>query len=507
MIDIAGGMGANLLIGIETALSPTNLLYCFLGVFLGTLVGVLPGIGALAAISMLFPLTFYLEPTTALIMLAGIWYGSSYGGSTAAILLNLPGTPSSAITCLDGYPMAKSGRAGVALMLTTLASFFGGSVAIAMMMLFSPLIAHYALQFGSPEYFALMLLGLVAASSISVGSPVKSMAAIVIGILLGTIGIDIYSGGNRFTFGILPLSDGLSLVALAMGLFGVAEVISSVRTLANDHQPRTRITLRSMIPTRDDLKRSFMPASRGSLVGVIFGALPGTGPTIASFMAYALEKRVSREPERFGKGAIEGVVAPEAANNAADQAAFIPTMTLGIPGSATMAIMLGALLIQGITPGPALITQRPDIFWGLVMSFWIGNLLLVIINVPLIGIWVRLLTIPYHLLFPAVLMFVCIGVFSVNLNVFDIWVVLVFGAVGYAMRIVGLPTAPLILGFVLGPMMEEHFRRAMILSRGDFSTFFTGPINGFLMSVTCLLLLWSIYSELNVSRRRKFGRH
>lgn len=506
MMEFASGMGANLMIGIETALSPTNLLYCFLGVFLGTLVGVLPGIGALAAISMLFPLTFYLEPTTALIMLAGIWYGASYGGSTAAILLNLPGTPSSAITCLDGYPMAKNGRAGVALMMTTLASFFGGSVAIAMMMLFSPIIAHYALQFGSPEYFALMLLGLVAASSISVGSPVKSMAAIVIGILLGTIGIDIYTGGNRYTFGILPLSDGLSLVALAMGLFGVAEVISSVRTLGNDYRPKPRITLRSMIPTRDDLKRSIMPASRGSMVGVLFGALPGTGPTIASFMAYALEKRFSREPERFGKGAIEGVVAPESANNAADQAAFIPTMTLGIPGSATMAIMLGALLIQGITPGPALITQRPDIFWGLVMSFWIGNLLLVIINVPLIGIWVRLLTIPYHLLFPAVLMFVCIGVFSVNLSVFDVWVVLIFGAVGYAMRIVGMPTAPLILGFVLGPMMEEHFRRAMILSRGDITTFITGPINGFLMSVTCLLLFWSIYAELRTGNRKKIGR-
>lgn len=498
-------MGANLMIGIETALSPTNLLYCFLGVFLGTLIGVLPGIGALAAISMLFPLTFYLEPTTALIMLAGIWYGASYGGSTAAILLNLPGTPSSAITCLDGYPMAKNGRAGVALMMTTLASFFGGSVAIVMMMLFSPIIAHYALQFGSPEYFALMLLGLVAASSISIGSPVKSMAAIVIGILLGTIGIDIYTGGNRYTFGILPLSDGLSLVALAMGLFGVAEVISSVRILGNDYRPKPRITLRSMIPTRDDLKRSIMPVSRGSMVGVLFGALPGTGPTIASFMAYALEKRVSREPKRFGKGAIEGVVAPESANNAADQAAFIPTMTLGIPGSATMAIMLGALLIQGITPGPALITQRPDIFWGLVMSFWIGNILLVIINVPLIGIWVRLLTIPYHLLFPAVLMFVCIGVFSVNLSIFDVWVVLIFGSVGYAMRIVGMPTAPLILGFVLGPMMEEHFRRAMILSRGDISTFIAGPINGFLMSVTCLLLSWSIYTELRAGNRKKIG--
>eukprot|EP00873_Tetraselmis_striata_P030048 jgi/Tetstr1/450312/TSEL_037348.t1 len=384
MIELLG----NVAIGLETAVTPVNLIYCFVGVFVGMLVGVLPGIGPLTAISMLLPLTYHFDPTTALIMLGGIWYGTAYGGSTAAILLNIPGTTSSAVACLDGYPMAQQGRGGVALLMTTVASFIGASIAIVILMGFAPVIARYALQFGSADYFALMVLGLVAASAISDGSAAKGLGMVVLGIVLGTFGMDIYSGQTRFSFSFLELANGISLVGLAMGLFGVAEVVSSVGSSERKPIDRSSVTFRAMKPTPDDLKRSWLPILRGTGLGSFFGTLPGTGPSIASFMSYALEKRIAREPQRFGHGAIEGVVAPEAANNAADQTAFIPTLALGIPGSATMALMLGALTINGIAPGPSLMTAQPGLFWGLIMSFWIGNLMLLILNIPMIGIWV-----------------------------------------------------------------------------------------------------------------------
>lgn len=486
----------NLALGLQTAFSLTNLFYCFVGVFLGTLLGVVPGIGVLAAISLLYPVTFYLDPLAAIIMLAGIYYGTSYGGSTASILLNLPGTPSNAVACLDGYPMAKQGRAGVALLMTTVASFVGGSIGIVLMMMFSPTIARYGLEFGSAEYFALMTLGLVAASALSDDAPAKALAMSALGMVFGLIGTDIYTGVQRFTFGMTGLIDGIGLAVIAMGLFGVSEVIASIRRIKGVQVEAKSVTFKSMVPTRDDVKRSVFPILRGSGIGSFFGTLPGTGGMIASFMSYTVEQRLAKEPERFGKGAIEGVAAPEAANNAADQTAFIPTMTLGIPGSPAMAIMLGILMIHGINPGPQLITQHPDVFWGLIMSFWIGNLLLVVLNIPLIGLWVRLLTIPYHLLYPSVLVFVCIGVYSINNSAFDVWPVIGFALLGYGMSLLRFPAAPMILGFVLGPLMEEHFRRAMTLSNGNFGTFVDSGIARTVMFLVALLLLWAVWKTV-----------
>jgi TctA family transporter len=426
-------------------------------------------------------------------MLAGVFYGSSYGGSTASILLNLPGTPSSAVACLDGYPMSKQGRGGVALLMTTAASFVGGSIGIVIMMLFSPVIVEYALKFGPAEYFAMMVLGLVAASTISTGSAAKGIAMVVAGILLGCMGSDLETGASRFTFNIPELFDGIGLVIVAMGLFGVTEVVASIRSMQAGRIDPKAISFRSMIPTRDDVRRSRYPILRGTALGSFFGALPGTGGVIASFMAYALEKKIARDPSRFGKGAVEGVVAPEAANNAADQTAFIPTLTLGIPGNVIMALMIGALTIHGIVPGPQLMVQRPEMFWGLIMSFWIGNVLLVILNIPLIGVWIRILAVPYHLMYPAILMFVCIGVYSVNNSPFDVILVMVFGAVGYVMRLLELQPAPLLLGFVLGPLMEENLRRALLISRGDFAVFIDRPICAVIMALTAMLLVWAVY--------------
>ncbi len=491
---------SNVLLGLETALSVTNLFYCFLGVTLGILVGVIPGLGALTAISVLFPITFYLPPDAALIMLAGIWYGTTYGGSTAAILLNLPGTHANAVTCLDGYPLAQQGRGGTALLLATGASFAGGSIGILLLMLSAPVIAEYALGFGAAEYFSLIVLGLVAASTISDGSAVKGLAMVTLGVALGTVGPDIFTGMPRFSFGILELSDSISLIAIVMGLFGIAEVIASVNRTDVKNVSASSIKFNSILPRRDELRRSWLPMLRGSSLGAFFGTLPGTGPSIAAFMSYAIEKRLSKTPERFGNGAVEGVVAPEAANNAADQTAFIPTLTLGIPGSPTMALMIGALMVQGIAPGPDLMANKPELFWGLIMSFWIGNLLLVIMNLPLIGLWVKVLTVPYHILFPTVLMFICIGTYSVANSAFDVWLAAGFGLLGYAMRILAWPAAPLLLGFVLGPMLEEHFRRSMILSRGEFTIFVDRPISASVLAIALLLLLWSGWGAM--SRRR-----
>lgn len=486
---------SNVTLGLEVALEPTNLLYCFLGVFLGMLVGVVPGVGVLSAIALLFPLTFALEPTTALIMLAGIWYGTGYGGRTASILLNIPGSPANAITCLDGYPMAQQGRAGVALFMTTMASFIGGCIGIVVLMFFAPVIATYALSFGSAEYFSLMLLGLIAASSVSEGSAIKGLAMVMVGIILGMVGADMYTGTPRFVFGHMELMDHISLTALAMGLFGVSEMIASVRNVSVASAKKAPdVSFKAMKPTTDDVRRSWLPVLRGSSIGTFFGTLPGTGVSVASFMAYAIEKRVAKEPSRFGKGAIEGIMAPESADNAAEQTSFIPTLGLGIPGSASMALMLGALMVHGIAPGPSLINDQPQLFWGLVMSFWIGNVILVFLNVPLIGLWVRMLTIPYRLLYPAVLVFICIGVYSVNNSAFEVSLVILFGLLGYTLRVLDFPIAPVLLGFVLGPLMEEHFRRALLISRGDFMTFVERPISGAVLAITVLVLGWLLLS-------------
>jgi len=490
---------SNLALGLDTALSLSNLLYCFIGVFLGTFVGVLPGIGAMVTIALLLPITYHLEPTSALVMLAGVYYGAYYGGSTASILLNLPGTPAAAVVCLDGYPMAQQGRAGVALFMTTIASFVGATVGILILMLAGPLISEIGFKFGPAEYFSMMLLGLMAAATIGQGSPLKGIAMVIVGILIGLIGTDVNSGVARYSFDVPELTDGLSLVAVAMGTFGVSEVIRSIGKVKRGQLTERKITLRSLMPTRDDLKRSTMPMARGSLLGSFFGALPGTGPTISSFMSYTLEKRVAKDPSRFGKGAVEGVTAPEAANNASVQTAFIPTLTLGIPGDAVMALMLGAMMIHGIQPGPQLMSEQPALFWGLIMSFWIGNVLLLILNIPLIGLWVKILSIPYSVLYPAVIMFVCIGVFSVNNNVFDIWLVMVCGAVGYLMMLLRFEVAPLLLGMILGPLVEEYLRRALTISRGDPTVFLQRPISATLLAITAGLLLWGIVSSL---RRR-----
>ncbi|MEM9394402.1 MAG: tripartite tricarboxylate transporter permease [Pseudomonadota bacterium] len=490
----------NLALGFETALAPTNLAYCFLGVLLGTLIGVLPGIGSLAAVSMLLPVSFYLTPEAAIVMLAGVYYGAEYGGSTAAILLNLPGTPSSAVTAIDGNPMAKNGRAGVALFITTIASFAGGTFGIFLLIALAPTLAEMTLVFGPAEYFSMMVLGLIGAATITGGSPIKGLAMVLVGLALGTVGTDVNSGTARFTFGALQLYDGISLVALAMGLFGVAEIISSIQS-GGRHQVRQNVRLRDLAPSGSDMKQALLPMGRGAIMGSAVGILPGAGQTMAAFFAYSLEKTVSRTRDLFGKGHIPGIAAPEAANNAAVQSAFIPTLTLGVPGSATMAIMLGALLIHGVSPGPSLLDLNPHIFWGLVASFWIGNLLLLVLNIPLIGLWVRLLQIPYHLLHPAILCLICIGVYSVNFSAFDIGLVLLFGVAGYFMRIAGFDPAPLIVGFVLGPIMEENLRRAMLIGRGDPAIFVERPISFWLLVISAALLVWTIFAFVRAAAK------
>ncbi|WP_241239682.1 tripartite tricarboxylate transporter permease [Silicimonas algicola] len=466
----------------------------------GTAVGVLPGIGPLVAISVLFPITFHVPPDAAVILLAGIYFGAQYGGSTASILLNLPGTASNAVTCIDGYPMARDGRAGKALFMTTIASFFGGTVSLIALMIFTPLIVGIALKFGSPEYFALMVLGLIAAATLASSSPLRGIVMVVLGVLLSLVGTDVNTGAYRFTFGMSSLADGLGLVPLAMGLFGVAEVIERLVSGRVAGKPET-VGLKSMLLTRDETRRTFMPMVRGSLCGIFSGILPGAGPSLGAFLAYGLEKRVSPNSANFGKGAIEGIAAPEAANNASVQAAFIPTLSLGIPGDAIMALILGALVVHGIQPGPNVIPQNPELFWSLVASFWIANILLLVLNFPLIGLWVKMLTIPYSILYPAVIMFICAGVFSLRLSGFDVLIVLLFGAVGYFFNLVRLPTAPLLLGFILGTPLEQHLRRAMIISRGDAWVFLERPISAVLLALSALLILGAMAAALIRLRR------
>ena len=481
--------------GFGVALQPDVLIYCLLGVSLGTFIGVLPGIGAMAAISLLLPITFYISPEAALVMLAGVYYGAQYGGAVASILLRLPGTPQSAVTTLDGYPMAQQGRAGVALFVSMVSSFAGSMLGIVVLVVLAGWLSEVATSFRSAEYAAMMVLGLVAASTIGSDRPAKAFVMVTLGLILGCVGTDVNSGAQRFTFGIPELMDGINLVALAMGLFGVAEVIGNIRNAERQAAPE-RVTFRKMMPTRDDLRRMPGATLRGTALGSFFGALPGTGSTLSSFLSYAVERRVARHPERFGNGAVEGVAGPEAANNAAAITAFVPTLTLGIPGDPIMALMLGALVIHGIQPGPEMLTERPDMFWGLVVSFGIGNLLLLILNLPLIGIWVSMLRIPFRYLYPAILIFVCLGVYSVRGSAFDIATVAVVGIGGYLLALARFSPALLLLGFVLGPLIETYLRRAMLISRGDPMVFLERPIACGFVIATALLILLSIWQAV-----------
>jgi len=490
----------NLALGFGVALSLQNLAYCLGGVLLGTLIGVLPGIGPLVAIGMLFPLVFHLPAVPALIMLAGIYYGAQYGGSTTAILANLPGETASAVTCLDGYQMARQGRAGPALAVAALASFFAGCVGVVLIALFGPPLAEWALRFGPAEYFSLMLMGLVASAVLTHGDMVKGLAMVVLGLLLGIVGTDVNSGSVRYAFGVLELMDGIGFTVIAVGLFAVAEIVSNLERRENHEVFSGKVS--GLMPTRQDLKASAWPTLRGTAVGAFFGVLPGTGPALSSFAAYMLEKKVARDPARFGHGAIEGVAAPEAANNAAAQTSFIPTLTLGIPGSATMALMMGAMIMQGITPGPQVMSANPELFWGIVASMWLGNLMLLVLNLPLVGLWVRLLRVPYRWLFPTIIMFCCIGNYSVSNNAVDVYLCAAVGVLGYVLVKLECEPAPLRLGYVLGPLMEEYLRRALLLSRGDPGVFFTRPISLAFMLATALLLAAMIAPA---ARRKKAG--
>lgn len=494
-MDIFNEFLGHLSLGMSEALTLTNLWYCFVGVFLGCFVGVLPGLGSMIAISLLLPITYHLEPTGALIMLAGVYFGSDYGGGTCSILLGVPGHPAAAVDVLDGYPMAKQGRGGVALFMKCVASFWGSTVGIVLLMFLAPALSELALKFGSPEYCALMLLGLMAASTVGQGSPVKGVAMMLVGLILATVGTDVNSGVLRFGFDSSDLLDGFGLIPIAMGLFAVAEVISNAGKATVNSVTQT-FKLRDQVPTREDWKRSWKPMLRGSGLGAFFGALPGTGGGMATFLAYAIEKRISKHPEKFGKGAIEGLAAPEACNNAGVGTAFIPTLTLGIPGDAIMALLLAALVIQGIQPGPEVMSSHPELFWGLIVSFWVGNLMLVALNIPLVGLWVRLLQIPYPMLFPGIILFTCIGVYSTGNNVFDIYVLFLFGLVGYLMILLKLEAVPLLLGFILGQPFEENLRRALLLSHGDATVFFTRPIAAAALTVAMLLIAWSVVSFL-----------
>jgi len=476
----------NLSIGFGVALTPLNLAYCFLGALLGTLIGVLPGIGPIATIAMLLPVTFTLPPVSALIMLAGIYYGAQYGGSTTAILVNIPGESSSAVTTLDGYAMARRGRAGPALGIAAIGSFFAGCVSTVIIALFAPPLAEVALKFGPAEYFSLMVLGLVGATVLAHGSLIKAIAMTLLGLLLGLVGTDVNSGIARFSFGISELSDGIGFVGVAMGMFGFAEVISNV------DQTETRevfdTSIKNLLPTWADIRKCTWTVIRATGLGSALGILPGGGALLASFAAYAMEKKIVGSDGEFGRGDIRGVAAPESANNAGAQTSFIPLLTLGIPSNPVMALMIGAMMIQGIAPGPQVMTERPQLFWGMIASMWVGNAMLIVLNLPLIGLWVKLLTVKYRLLYPAILIFCAIGVYSVNNANFDILVTSLFGLLGFICVKLECEPAPLILGFILGPMMEENLRRAMLLSRGDPTVFATRPISAGLLVVALGLI-------------------
>jgi TctA family transporter len=478
----------NLALGFSVAFTLQNIFFCFVGVLLGTIIGVLPGVGSLATISMLLPVTFALSPISAIIMLAGIYYGSEYGGSTTSILVNLPGEGSSVVTCIEGHQMARQGRAGPALAIAAIGSFFAGTVCTFMVAVLGPLLASVALSFGAPEYFSLMVMALTCAAVVGSGSVIKSLAMVIVGLLLGIVGTDVNTGIWRYTFGMWSLAEGISVAVVAMGVFGLTEII---RNLGSDEIPPTILQkkITGLMPRREDLRQSAGPILRGTGIGAIFGPLPGLGATASAFTSYMVERKLSRTPERFGHGAIEGVAGPEAANNACSQTSFIPMLTLGIPSSGTMALMLGALMIHGIAPGPQVMTTHPDLFWGLIASMWIGNALLLLLNLPLIGIWVRLIKLPYRILFPTIMTMMGIGIYSLNSSPSDVFMMAFFGFAGYLLFKCRCSFPPLILGLVLGPMMEENLRRALLLSRGDPLVFFERPLSLAFMIATAVLLL------------------
>ena len=476
----------NLAHGFGVALTFQNLLFALIGCLIGTAIGVLPGIGPVATISLLLPITFGQPATTAIIMLAGIYYGAQYGGSTTAILLNLPGEVSAVVTTLEGYKMARNGRAGAALAIAALGSFFAGSVATILVAASGPLLTSVALSFGPADYFSLMLLGLIISAVLAQGSVLKSISMVVMGVGLGLVGTDVQTGQQRFTFGVPELSDGIGFVALAMGMFGIAEII------LNLERPEARSVLKTRVDslwlTKEEWKRATPSVLRGTLTGSMLGILPGGGAALSSFASYMMERKISRGRHLFGTGAIEGVAGPEAANNAASQTSFIPLLTLGIPSNAVMALMVGALIIQGIQPGPRMVEAQPDLFWGLIASMWVGNLMLLVINLPMIGMWVKLLQVPYKFLYPSILVFCCIGSYSINNNVFDVYMTVLFAVLGYVFSKLRMEPAPMLIGFVLGPMMEEHLRRAMLLSRGDPMVFVERPISATLLGIGALAL-------------------
>jgi putative tricarboxylic transport membrane protein len=493
---------ANLSLGFSVAFSVDALFYCLLGCLLGTLIGVLPGIGPVATIAMLLPATFTLKPELSLIMLAGIYYGAQYGGSTTAILVNLPGESSSVVTAIDGYQMARKGRAGAALGVAALGSFFAGCVATVLLAVAAPPLAEIAFKFGPAEYFSLMTLGLIAAVVLAHGSVIKAIGMILLGLLLGMVGTDVNSGMARFNFSIPELSDGIGFVAVAMGVFGFAEIIKNLEQ--GEEREIFVNKVGSLLPTMDDFKASWAAVLRGTGLGSLLGVLPGGGAVLGSFAAYTLEKKIAKDASQFGKGDIRGVAAPEAANNAAAQSSFIPLLTLGIPPNPVMALMVGAMIIQGIQPGPQVMTDKPQLFWGMIVSMWIGNLMLVVLNLPLIGMWIKLLTVPYRLLYPAILVFCSIGVYSLSNSPFDVVITALFGLFGYVFIKLECEPAPLLLGFILGPMMEENLRRAMLLSRGDPMTFLNRPLSATLLGIALLLLIIIMLPAIRKKREEAF---
>jgi TctA family transporter len=496
---------SNIGLGLSVAAQPTNILFAFVGALIGTLIGVLPGLGPLATLSMLLPITFYLQPVTALIMLAGIYYGAQYGGSTTAILVNLPGESSAVVTCIDGHQMARQGRAGAALAVAGLGSFFAGTIATLLIAALVQPLTELALTFGAAEYFSLMVLGLVAAVVMSRGSIVKALAMIVLGLMLGLIGTDIHSGIPRYTFGIPELFDGLDFVIVAVGMFGLGSIIVSLEQKEDAQSVNVlKGKITGLWPTREDFRLAWPASLRGTLLGCTLGVLPGGGAVLSSFAAYSMERKLAKDPSRFGKGAIEGVAGPESANNAGAQTAFIPMLTLGIPPNPVMALMVGAMMIHGVRPGPQVLEQRPDIFWGLIASMWIGNLMLIVINLPLIGIWVRLLQVPYRLLFPAILLFSSIGVYSVHNNVTEVCLTAGFAVLGYVFTKLGCEPAPLALGFVLGSLLEETLKRAMLLSRGDPLIFLQRPISAVLLIAAAVILVAVLLPNIRKGREQAF---
>lgn len=478
----------NMILGFSICLQFENLLYCFVGVFIGTLVGVLPGIGPIGAMSILLPVTFKLSPIGSVIMLAGIYYGAMYGGSTTSILVNIPGETASVITCLDGHQMALQGRAGPALSIAAFGSFFAGTFSILLLSAVAPPLAKIAYAFGPPEYTSLMIMGLVLIIYLAHGSMVKALMMASIGLLLSYIGLDSISGYARFTFQTITLQDGIGLVPVAMGTFGLGEVLTNIETAIKDRKI-IKTKLSELLPTKKDWKDSTIPLIRGTLLGFFLGILPGGGPILASFASYSIEKRFSKNPEKFGKGAIEGVAGPEAANNAGAGGAFIPLMAIGIPSTPQMALLLGALVIYGFQPGPLLLSRHPDFFWAVVTSMYVGNVMLLILNLPLIGMWVQVLRVPYPILFPLILLFTVIGCYSLSYNKFDVLLAVIFGVIGYFLKKTRFEAAPMLLGMVLGPMLEDNFRQSLMMSRGDFSIFFTRPISGFFAAFAILVLI------------------